>query len=221
VYRGDWFGGTRKGLSSVSSFKDALRLDSGLCDACAGIGAFYYWRSKKTESFNWLPFVGDDRNEGLSLLNTCVERGIYNRYTALNMLSAIYTDAALYEQAAACSRKGLERYPENRSFLWGLATALQKSSKWKEAAGAYRMLLDAILRSKDNNHYNEIVCMLNLATVSAQVAEFEYARRLLTDICKYRESDFPVHLQERIKDKLEKARTLIAQLGRAGSPAGK
>jgi len=221
VYRGDWFGGTRKGFSSVSSFKDALKLDSNLSDACAGIGAFYYWRSRKTETFNWLPFVGDDRNEGVALLNRAVDRGIYNKYTALNMLVAIYTDAALYDEAAACSRKGLERYPGNRSFLWGLATALQLSSKWKEAAEAYLTLFDVILRSQDNNHYNEIVCMLNLAKVKIELNEAAYARRLLTGILRYHESDFPAHLRDRAKDKLDKAQAMLAKLDRAEPPAGK
>ena len=119
VYRGDWFGGTRRALASVSSFKDALGIDSTLYDAYAAIGAFNYWRSRKTESFNWLPFLGDDRPESFVLLQKSIDGGIYNRSTALSLLSAICLDAGRYDQAIRCCEEALRRYPSNRTFLWG------------------------------------------------------------------------------------------------------
>jgi tetratricopeptide (TPR) repeat protein len=218
VYRGDWFGGTRKGFSSVSAFKDAVKLDSSLADAYAGIGAFYYWRSRKTESFNWLPFVGDDRAEALPLLMRTVERGIYNRYTALNMLVAIYMDAKKYDKAITCSVEGLKRYPKNRAFLWGLATASQKAHLWTDAAMAYQRLLSAIVVSQDNNHYNEVVCMLNLAKVELELGKTSDSKSFLSRILQFHESDFPLHLQTRAKEKLEHARTLFATVERSGPP---
>jgi tetratricopeptide (TPR) repeat protein len=221
VYRGDWFGGTRKGFSSVSSFKDAVKLDSTLCDAYAGIGAFYYWRSRKTEFFNWIPFVGDDRSEAFTLLTKSVEKGTYNRFTVLSMLVAIYTDAGMYEKAVTCSREGLKRYPRNRAFLWGLATAFHKAEKWADAANAYQQLLDAIMKSQDNNHYNEIVCRLNLARVKTEMHDSSGIASLLKEITRFQESDFPKHLQHRAKDKLEQAAEMLLALARSQTQTGK
>lgn len=221
VYRGDWFGGTRKGFASVSSFKDAVKLDSTLCDAYAGIGAFYYWRSRKTEFFNWIPFVGDDRSEAFALLQKSVDKGIYNRYTALSLLVAIYTDAGMYDKAMTCSQEGLKRYPENRTFLWGMATACHEAELWLEAAATYRVLLDAIVQSQENNHYNEIVCRLNLAKVKAELRDSSEVLNLLTDIVKFHESDFPKHLQGRAKDKLDRAEEMLRRLASSQSPTGK
>ena len=221
VYRGDWFGGTRKGFASVSSFKDAVRLDSSLSDAFAGIGAFYYWRSRKTEAFNWIPFVGDDRTEAFPLLWKSVDKGVYNRYTALGMLLAVYTDASMFDNAIACSRAGLKQYPENRTFLWGLATACQKAEKWSEAESAYRQLLDVILRSRDNNHYNETVCRLNLAKMEIELRKLPEAVTLLDGIAKLHESEFPKHLQHRVQDKIERAQELLQQVANSSSRTGK
>ncbi|MCX6143888.1 MAG: tetratricopeptide repeat protein [Ignavibacteriales bacterium] len=221
VYRGDWFGGTRKGFSSVSSFKDAVKLDSTLCDAYAGIGAFYYWRSRKTEFFNWIPFVGDDRSEAFTLLTKSIEKGTYNRFTALGMLVAIYTDAGMFEKAVTCSREGLKNYPRNRGFLWGLATAFHKAEKWTDAAGAYQQLLDAIMESQDNNHYNEIVCRLNLAKVKTEMHDSSGIANLLKDITKFQESDFPNHLQSRAKNKLEQAEEMLLTSARSQTQTGK
>jgi len=221
VYRGDWFGGTRRGFASVSSFKDAVKLDSTLCDAYAGIGAFYYWRSRKTEFFNWIPFVGDDRPEAFALLKRSVDKGIYNRYTALSLLVAIYIDAGMYDEAKACCLRGLKRYPENRAFLWGLATACHKAEMWSEAAAAYRQLLDAIVQSKDNNHYNEIVCRLNLAKVNVEARDSSEVPRLLKDIVKFHQSDFPKHLFSRAKDKLEQAEEMLRKYAISPTPVGR
>jgi hypothetical protein len=221
VYRGDWFGGTRKGFASISSFKDAVGLDSMLSDACAGIGAFYYWRSRKTEFFNWVPFVGDDRPEAFSLLKRSVDQGIYNKFTALNMLVAIYTDAAMYGEAARCCKEGLKQYPKNRAFLWGLATAYHKSELWLDAAAAYRQLLDAILQSQDNNHYNEVVCRLNLAKVKAELRDSSETLSLLKDIVKFHDSDFPKHLQSRVQDKLVQAEEMLRKVASSQTASGK
>jgi tetratricopeptide (TPR) repeat protein len=221
VYRGDWFGGTRKGFSSVSSFKDAVKLDSTLSDAYAGIGAFYYWRSRKTEFFNWIPFVGDDRSEAFMLLTKSAEKGIYNRFTALSMLVAIYTDAGMFEKAVTCCREGLKHYPRNRAFLWGVATAFHKEEKWANAASAYQQLLDVIMESQDNNHYNEIVCRLNLAKVKTEMHDSSEVANLLNNITRFHESDFPKHLQSRAKDKLEQAAEMLVASARSQTKTGK
>ena len=221
VYRGDWFGGARKGFSSVSSFKDAVTLDSTLYDAYAGIGAFYYWRSRKTEFFNWIPFIGDDRSEAFTLLTKSVEKGIYNRFASLSMLAAIYADAGMFEKAVTCCREGLKQYPRNRAFLWGLATAFHKTEKWPDAASAYQQLLAAIIMSQDNNHYNEIVCRLNLAKVKTEMHDSSGVADLLKDITRFRESDFPEHLQHRAKVKLEQAAEMFLTLPRSQTQTGR
>lgn len=215
VYRGDWIGGAMKGFASVSSFKDAIKLDSALYDSYAGIGAFYYWRSRRTEYFNWL--VGDDRPEAFTFLRRTVDKGLYNKHTALSMLVAIYTDAGWYEKAVECSRIGLMQYPANRTFLWGLATALHKLDKFSEAAEAYQKLLEAIVGEPDNNRYNEIVCRLNLAKVSMALGDSTQVRRNLDVILKLHENSFPAHLKSRVQDKLEQAGLLMRKLYTSGS----
>lgn len=221
VYRGDWFGGTRKGFASVSAFKEAAKMDSSLCDAYAGIGAFYYWRSRKTELFNWIPFIGDDRAEAFTLLTKSVDQGIYNRFTALSILVAIYTDAGMYEKAIACCREGLKSYPRNRTFLWGLATAFHKSELWLDAAAAYRQLLDAIITSEDNNRYNETVCRLNLAKAKTELHDTSEVMDLLKDIIILHESDFPKHLRSRASEKLEQAAMMFRKFAGSQTPTGR
>ena len=212
VYRGDWFGGALQGFGSVSEFKKALAQDSMLYDACAGIGTFYYWRSRRTAYFNWLPFLGDDRAEAYSLIEKTIHEGIYDRYAAISMLVTICIDAQKYDTAASYADLGLERYPDNRLFLWGKATALQKAEKFGEATEAYRRLLKSILRERENNHYNEIVCRLNLVKVQLAAGDTSGVQRQLDAILAYETYDFPHHLEDRAKDKFDQVHELQRKL---------
>ncbi|MDP2884583.1 MAG: bacterial transcriptional activator domain-containing protein [Ignavibacteria bacterium] len=209
VYRGDWLSGALRGIASVSSFKDAIRLDSSMYDAYGGVGAFNYWRSRRTEYFNWIPFIGDARPEAFAFLKKTIDRGLYNRYTALSMLAAIYDDAGLHDKALECSRAGLERYPANQVFLWALATAWQKLGNSREAANAYERLLRAFAAEKENNRYHEIVCRLNLSRFKLELGDTLQVRENLVDILKFHKADFPVHLQSRAQEKLDQAKELL------------
>jgi hypothetical protein len=220
VYRGDWVGGLLRGLASVSSLKDAIKLDSAMYDAYAGVGTFYYWRSRKTQGFNWLPFVGDDRPEAYLLLEKTVSHGMYNRHTALSALITIYTEAGLYDKAIAYARIGLEHYPGNRTFLWEQATAVEKLGKPSETAEAYKALLRGILDGHDDNRYNEIVCRLNLAKAEMELREYPLVKENLRIILRYHENDFDTHLRHRAQDKLEQADAMMRKLNKGLTTGG-
>ena len=91
------------------------------------VGTYYYWSSRKTAFLRWLPFIKDDRELGIKMLIVGAERSEYNRFAAMSALVSIYLDAENYKQVEEWSRRGLKSYPENRIFLWGLATALDRS----------------------------------------------------------------------------------------------
>jgi tetratricopeptide (TPR) repeat protein len=217
VYREDWMTGALRGVAASSAFKDALAQDSLLYDAYAGLGGFYYWRSRKTEYFNWLPFVGDDRPRALTLLKKTVEHGVYNRYTALSMLAAIYNDAGEYEKAAECAQAGLEKYPSNQVFLWGLTTALEKLGKPKEAVTIYERLLSSLREDGDEPAYSELVCRLNISKLKMETGDTVHVRENLALILKSSPQDFPLHLKTRVEEKLETARELLLKLGASRS----
>lgn len=212
IYRGDWVGGAVKGLASVGAFERALKLDTSMVDAYAGIGAYKYWRSRKTEYFNWLPFVGDARSEAFGMLRKAVNGGIYNRYTALSMLSAIYLDAEKYDEAGSCARLGLEDYPNNRTFLWALSTVLDRVKDYRGAIRSYSDLLASAQNDPAGNAYNEFVARLNLAESLVQAGERERARPLLTATLRVRPEQFAEHLRHRVRSNLERAHNLGRRL---------
>ena len=217
VYRGDWVGGILRGLSSVSSFEKAVTLDSGMVDSYAGIGAFNYWRSKKTEIVNWLPFIGDARAQAIEMLNKTAHHGVYNRMTALSMLTAIHTDAGNFQEAVNCARAGLREYPSNRTFLWALATACDRMNAPQGATQAYSSLLGSLEQDPAENSYNIFVATLNLADALAHCGDVRQSRIHLNRVLRTDPATFAEHLRKRAKNNLERAQQLEKRLNAAAS----
>lgn len=212
---GDWFGAASGAMSSVSEFEGALERDSTFEDAKLGIGTYYYWKSRQLEFLTWVPFVGDDRAEGIALIESSIERGTLNRHAAMTSLISIYLDAGDYAPAAALSERALGDYPNNRLFLWGLATAHDRLGHTSEAIAAYRRLLAAIASDRRLNAYNELVCRVNLARLEALAGQREKARGTLAPVLGRSASAYAEHLNERAEKKLLEAQELAAAL--AGS----
>ncbi len=212
VESGDWFGGVRKGMTSASKYEDIISYDSSFYDAYAGIGTYYYWRSRKTEFLHWLPFIKDDRELGIKLLVICATKSEYNRYTAISALISIFLDAEDYVKAEYWSKKGLEDYPENRVFLWGFATALDRQKKYTEAVSAYESLLENILNAQFPNPYGEIVCRLNLVKCKIAIDNIAGIELHLNKILAYKKYSFPAKLTKRAEAKFIEAKKIYSSI---------
>jgi len=212
IESGDWFGGVRKGMASVSEYEEIVEKDSSFYDAYVGIGTYYYWSSRKTAFIRWLPFVKDNRDLGIRMLRVGAERSEYNRFTAMSALVSIYLDAENYQQAEKWSRLGLNSYPENRVFLWGLATALDRKKNYSNAVPAYANLLKNILHAQAPHPYNEIVCRLNLVKSMLAAGDTTTYKDHLDKILSYEKIIFPDKLRSRAQDKFEQTRILLSAI---------
>ncbi len=210
--RGDWLGGIRKGLASASAFEALVAADSGFIDAYAGVGTYLYWRSRKTAFLRWLPFVSDDREQGITLLARCAREGTYNRFAAVSSLVSLFLDREAYREAETWSRIGLQTYPDNRVFLWGLATALDRQHRPAEAVGIYETLRTSICSSHSPNPYNEIVCRLNLARCAIASGQRALARPELSALLQYEHAAFTDDYRSRAQEKFDEARRLLESL---------
>jgi tetratricopeptide (TPR) repeat protein len=213
VDAGNWLGGILKGLSAATDLKKAVDLDSTLYDAYAGVGTYYYWKSRKAEFLNWA--LGDRRHEGIRLLEIASQKSDHNRFAALSALTAIYLDTKQSDLAAACARQGLQQYPDSRVFLWGLASAEDQAKDYEHAASTYERLLQNILKAKIANPYNEIACRMDIVSDRLALHQTEGVVSQVEAILAYEHYAFPETLAERAKKKFEDARnirrTLIVQ----------
>jgi tetratricopeptide (TPR) repeat protein len=207
---GNWFSGMKKGMSSGAELEKVLAADSSFADAYGGVGTYYYWRSRKT---SWVPFVKDKRQRGIEMLKFGAEHSVYHRYSTISALISVLLDAEEYGQALLWSRKGLQRFPKNRVFLWGAATAFDRAGHSREAVHAYERLLASILSLHGPHPYNEVVCRLNLAKCLLALGDSARADEQLGFVLRYSSSWFPSYLTDRVKDKFEQAKQLHAHIG--------
>lgn len=196
--RGDWFGGFRKAISSTTEFENAIKKDSSFYDAYAGPGTYYYWKSRKTESIHWLPFVSDNREQGIAMLNIAIEKGVYNKFTAVSALLTILIDAERYDEAIRLAETYLTLYPKNRILLWSLASVYQKTNNSEKALVIYERLLETMKEDRPNI-YNEIVCRINIIKIVRTLHLKKNIDIHVSKILSYKTHAFPPHLTERAK----------------------
>lgn len=96
---GGWWGAFRDGHHSCVNLERAYRSDSSVTDALMGIGAYHYWKSAKSKSIAWLPFVGDKRKEGLAELRRAIDAQGMMSPNAYRALLPIYYHEKRYEEA--------------------------------------------------------------------------------------------------------------------------
>ncbi|MBN1351385.1 hypothetical protein JXJ21_18350 [candidate division KSB1 bacterium] len=153
----------KNATKGIDYMNRALAIDSTVYDAYLAIGSYKYWKSRKLNFITWLPFLSDDRSQGIQMIQKTIEHGSISRYAAINGLAWIYLDAGRIDEAIQTATMGCQAFPESRFFLWCLADCYFKKPDFVNAKLNYQKILDSILTKEFNNHYNEIVCRYKIA----------------------------------------------------------
>lgn len=192
------------GFNAMQKFEECLSADSGFYEAYTAVGVYKYWKSRKTESLNWLPFFKDEREEGIKDIIHSMDHFTYNRHLAANSLLWIYIDKKDFEKAAGLAEDMVRSYPGNRQFKWGLARAYEETEKEK-AITIYYEILDSYRKLNLSNKSQEITIMHIIAQqfekMGNHVKALEICRKIL-------DSD----LSAETKDKLGKRLSRIQEM---------
>lgn len=208
---GDWLSAFGTGITSVNIFEEILNRDEKFYDALIAIGTYKYWKSRKMEFLNWLPFVTDGRSEGIKLLKESINKNSYNTYLAANSLIWIYIDKHEYSEAIKIGEAAVNRYPESRIFKRGLARAYEDVDKQKSIS-YYKEILNSFLPNEKSNQYNEIVLKHHIAQQYAQMGEYSKAIQLCNEILNIKTlSNF---IRNKLGNRLERVQKLKNDLSR-------
>jgi predicted Zn-dependent protease len=206
---GSWLTSLKEGINSASNFEECLKMNPAFIEAYSGLGTYKYWKSKKTGFLNWLPFVNDDRAEGIAYLEKAVDKSSYNTYLAVNSLIWIYIDKKNIEKAEQVSEKALREFPESRFFKWGLARALEDLDRQK-AINKYYEILNSYTNLNSMNHYNEIVLKHLIAQQYEKMGDKAKALKLCIEILGIKNvSDF---VKSKLGDRLERVKELRSRV---------
>ncbi len=199
------WGAYRNALRGVDRLNKAIGMDSTFYDAYLGVGSYRYWKSRKAKSLTWLPFLKDEREQGLRMVRTAIEKGSLVKYVGKDQLAWIEIDRGNWEEALALALENHRRYPESRFFMWTLTEIYYKSQKWKEAMQWYQRLLKIVRALPENNHYNEATCLLRIAEIYAHFGDYRTARLYCQELLQLH---FDKDVRKRVKKKIEQAKQL-------------
>lgn len=211
---GDYLKALRHGLSGISIIKKVIKINPEFRDAYFGIGSYKYWRSQKTKFLNWLPFVSDDREEGIDMVRQAIEKGKYTRYAAMNELIWILLDWGNADEAYSWALRGLEKFPQSRFFLWGAAKSAVALEDYTNAVIHFQELLQSIINAPFNNYYNEYLCRVKLVQCFEKLERYSdasYQMEILESLPLAPEIEAKLKRQQKELSQLKKKLSLIAK----------
>ncbi len=197
------------GVLSLHSIQKCLEINNKFNEGLIAQGIYKYWKSAQTKWLNWLPFVKDEREEGIKLLENSLKQSSYNFYLAAYSLIWIYIDNNESDKAVTLGKKMLNEYPNSRFFRWGLARAYQDISKEK-AKEIYSEILNSVQQIKNRNFYNDLVLKHKIAMLDFDLKQYDEAYKLCCEILDFNIKS--IQIKERLKNRLIRVKELKNKL---------
>ncbi len=209
VLNKDWLPAFTNGLNSVSDLERCLKMNPGFYEAYTALGTFKYWKSRKTELISWLPFIKDEREEGIKQLRIAADSSSYNKYLAMNSLIWVYIDKGEYNNAVTVALSALKKFPGSRLFMWGLARAYENTDEEKSVK-VYSQILDSYRAENCLNDYNEILIKHIIAQQYSKIGNTQKALVLCDEILAVK--NIPDFILKKLGNRIERVRELREQL---------
>ena len=205
----NWFSALSTGVNAISEFEKILAMDENFYEAYIAIGTFEYWKSRKMEFMNWLPFSNDTRKIGIDRLVVAIDSSSYNSYLAVNSLIWIYIDQNKYEAAIEISDEALREFPDSRTFKWGMARAYEEINPAK-AIELYLEILNSYPSTIKYNYKNEITLKHIIAQQYVKLGDKVSAIKYCDEILSI--NIFPEKTADALAERLERVKSLKLEL---------
>ncbi len=209
VLNKDWLSAISSGLSSVNYFEDCLEMDSSFYESYVALGTYKFWKSRKLEFLEWLPFFDDESEKGIRYLEIALNNTTYNRNFAAVSLIWIYIETKNFYGAIQIAEKELKKNPINRTLKWALARAYEDVNPVK-AIQIYNELINSYQKIPDQNHYQEITLKHIVSQQYVKIGERREALRLCEEILS--ERSLSEDVREKLADRLKKVRKMKKEL---------
>ena len=203
---GSWWTAMRRGLKAKSAYLEALELDPTLYDAYLGLGTYHYWKSAKTEFINWLPFVGDRKDDGVEELQIAVDSSLFSNDLALNSLIWIHLERKDPQSALKCAETLHAKYPNSRLVKWGMAFSNYAAGKFAAALGYFGEIITSLESDSTRNYFNLIECRYHRGMIFQSVNDTPAALAEFKQLLSY---PFVNAIGQRQQTSIRKARRFV------------
>lgn len=210
---GQWLPAISNGLKSVGYLSESLEHDSLTYGAYLGIGVYKYWRYSRLGIISWLPFIPDDRDEGIMMILQAIAYDSLSRYMAMHQLVYILLDYDKKEEALYYADEIVKKYPQSQFMWWANAHAYLKNEIYDKAKSAYITLLRLIEEDENRNISHVLKCDFKLALIFKEQKNYklsiERCYRILERSKNYELNENSQDTVSRTEDLLEECIELI------------
>jgi tetratricopeptide (TPR) repeat protein len=197
------------GLKVGKYFGQASKVDTSFHDAYLGLGFFHYLRSAKLGILRSLPFVADQREQGIIELKKARSFGKYSKVTAALSLGWIYFDRKEYEKADSLVDSLIASGMTGRQIQWLKASICHSISDADGMIAAFSSIQDGLIKKGHQNNYNLVTCGYYLGLAYYINGEKQAALANFDKALAYNLSPF---VEKRLSDKLKSARNYREKL---------
>lgn len=207
--RESWLQAFSTGLSSVSAFEDCIEIDNKFYESYIALGSYKFWKSKKTEFINWLPFIDDEKELGIKYLQNAIKYSGYNSHLAIHSLIWIYIEQKDFEEAIKVAQLALRDHPQSRIFKWGLARSYENMDPVKSIS-LYQEILNSYPSSLKSNKINEVTLKHIIAQQLVKINKIEEAIIICEEILSI--NGYSKYESDKLNNRLERVSSLRQEL---------
>jgi hypothetical protein len=180
--RGSFFDRLVQGREGGKGFVTLIEDAPDLYDAYLGAGSYRFWKSNAIGPIRKLPFIGDDRELGISEVKTAIERGeLTGPLANVVLLEMLLAYNPL--EAAVLGERLMKRYPECRLFAWQLGESYKKLRRFEEARVVFDALAERYRHDSRDDGSGMVRCWWKMAVLSRDMGNkascSEYCLRIL------------------------------------------
>ncbi len=128
-------------FEAVDNIEATRRSAPNFVDLALADGLYNYWRTAITLHNKALPDFGDKRAEGITQMQTVIDKGVFLTAPARLSLAYSYLDGGKYMDAAALLQENAKLYPDNVINQMLLGTTFLYARKYPDALTAFDRVL--------------------------------------------------------------------------------
>lgn len=204
--KGNWYSALSDGLKAIDLLEECVEKDSTLMQAYLGIGTYDYWSSSKLKFALWLPFIPDNREEGIELIKKSIKGDGPARYMAMHQLVYILIDFGMFDEAEYYADFIVEKYPKSQFMWWAYSHVYYKQRDYDKAIASYKYLLNLINDDENANPSHIIKCNLKLAQLYYEIEKYSDCILHCNKIFQDKNLD---NLQEKLDEEIAEARQFL------------
>ena len=133
-------------------------------------GSYHFWKSVAIARLTWLPFIDDEREQGIADVEKAILHGRLNGPLSRTVLLEMHLDYDP-ESAVKLAEEMIESYPGCRLFAWQLGEAYKKMKMYDDAVRTFTGIADSMKDDDADDGSGELRCWGKLAVLSKSVGK--------------------------------------------------